>query len=156
MTADHRPNVQRRFAPSRLSKRDVLERGEVFSQFPPRLLTILARRCDVVAMERGTTIATEGHAFESFYVLVAGAVRLTADSGADGTRTSTGDTIGLGSVLTSRRSRVTATALEDTELLRLSSREFWRLATAEPDFLRALTAGLVTMLVDRCPDALAS
>ena len=67
-----------------------------------------------------------------------------------------GDTIGLGAVLTREPSLVAASAMTDSDLLRFGARQFWQLATDSPDLLRALTAGIATMLLDAHPDAFTS
>jgi CRP-like cAMP-binding protein len=145
-----------RAAEDRLSKRALLCHVPIFEALPGRLLTTLARRCDVIAVGAGTVLVTEGARADAFYVLVHGSVAFTqADEDVSASSVS-GTTIALGSVLSNRPPQLTATARHDSELLRFRAREFWQISSASPELLRAVVGALTTLLMAGRTDALST
>src|SRR4051812_45693901 len=133
------------------SKREVLELVPLVADFPDHLLTVMTRRCDVLRANVGALIMHEGEPVDAFFVLAAGAVTLTQENNSVATVSTTGDTVGLASVLTRRPARATALVVQDAELLRFGAAEFWRLAGTMSELLPAVTKGLVTMLTEHSP-----
>jgi CRP-like cAMP-binding protein len=138
------------------SKRELLRQAPVFETFPDRLLTILARRCDTVAVAARTVLIAEGASVPGFYVLARGRVACTERDREVSASSLSGTTIGLGSMLSNRPSSLTVTTQDDSWLLAFREREFWQIAIGSPELLRAVVGALTTLLMAGRTDALST
>ena len=96
----------------------ILKRTEIFRDLPESVLISLAEYLEDVHLEGGEVLFKQGDVSKSIYVVVSGAVRIHAG---DATRTIMvpNDVFGERSALTGEVHSTSATAEEDTELLRL-------------------------------------
>jgi CRP-like cAMP-binding protein len=143
-------------AQEHLSKRELLRQAPVFETFPDRLLTILARRCDTVAVAAGTVVIAEGVPVPGFYVLAGGSLAFTEREEEVSAASLSGTTIGLGSMFSNRPSSLTVTTRDDSWLLAFREREFWQIAVGSPELLRAVVGALTRLLMAGHTDALST
>jgi CRP-like cAMP-binding protein len=128
-----------------------LRRSPLFSKVDDRALARCAGSLRGRRYRRNQTIFHQGDPGDSLYVIASGAVKIVlpdaaGDEGAIIATLGPGDSFGELALLDGEEHSATAVALEATEALVLRRDAFDRLIEEDPDFRRALFAGLASEL----------
>ena len=122
----------------------ILKRTEIFRDVPDDILASLVVYLEEVHMGPGGTVFKAGDVGKAMYVVVNGQVRLH-DGDLDETVLNAYAVFGELSVLTSELRSQTATAVEETDLLRLDQDVFYEVMAGNPD----VSKGIIKVLVER-------
>jgi len=128
----------------------ILKGSEFFRNFPGSELAGIAALTQVVHVQRGEVIFSQGEEGDAFYTVVHGAVHITRDT----TRLATlGPREGFGemAILDKESRSASATAAEDTTLLSLDRDSFDRVIEQNPVVAR----GVYRVLTERLRNTLA-
>jgi CRP-like cAMP-binding protein len=123
--------------------------------FDPRDLAALAPRATLVSFAESEPVFTQGNPATCLYLLVEGAVELSAAPGGGGpavvvqTLTHEGHPIGWSAMVAPHRYRATATAREPTVLLAIGREALDQRARADPRFGMTLMGAVVGIVGDR-------
>ncbi len=123
----------------------ILKRTEIFRDVPDDILASLVVYLEEVHLGPGGTVFKTGDVGKAMYVVVNGQVRL---HGGDLSETvlNAYDIFGELSVLTSELRAQTATAVEETDLLRLDQDVFYEVMAGNPDVSKRIIKVLVERL----------
>ena len=122
----------------------ILKRTEIFREVPDDILASLVVYLEEVHIGPGGTVFKAGDVGKAMYVVVNGQVRLH-DGDLDETVLNAYAVFGELSVLTSELRAQTATAVEETDLLRLDQDVFYEVMAGNPD----VSKGIIKVLVER-------
>ena len=121
---------------------DLLKAIPFFSNLSPEKLRDLARIGVREHAAAETVLFAEGDPGETLYVILKGAVRVTAGSGVELTRFKAGDYFGELALLDGRPRSASVETTEDSELLIVSRRDFLTLLSDSPRTLGDLLVNL--------------
>lgn len=114
----------------------ILAECELFKTLPRDAWEMLASRCEVAAAKEGEAILAEGKRADYLYVVAEGRVdyikRVDEKRGLVLFRWQRGDVLGLDSVMDGKEHYVSAIATAPAKFLRISAKDFWAVAAAEP------------------------
>ena len=115
--------------------REVALLGNVpfLAALPPYELERLAQGAEWVAVSAGTDVVTQGDDADSYYLVASGELSVTIDGVRRAQHLVAGDGFGEIALLNRVARTATVTALEDCELLVVSSGDFLGAVTATPD-----------------------
>ena len=122
----------------------ILTRTPIFCDVADEILASLVQYLEEVHVDSGEVIFEQGDVGKSMYVVASGRVRLH-NGDVDAVVLNAYDVFGELSVLTSEVRALTATAAENTALLRLDQDVFYELMAGNP----AVSRGIITVLVER-------
>lgn len=122
----------------------LLKSAPVFERVTGEDLAPLARVAEVEVYSPGTAIVTEGDAGDALFVLVRGRVAVTRN-GRPLSTLGPGDSLGEMSVLDRVARSATATAEEETEVLRIGSEEFYEILHEQVE----IAEGVIRVLCGR-------
>jgi HEAT repeat protein/ATP/ADP translocase len=125
-----------------------LKSAPVFARLVGEDLAPLARMAEVVSFAKGQRIFTEGEMGDALYVIVRGSVAILRGRTHLATL-SVGDALGEMAVLDEVPRSATAEALEETEMLRIGSEEFYEMLHEQVE----IAEGVIRMLSDRLREA---
>ena len=111
----------------------LLARVPFLAALPPYELERLAQSADWVTVPAGTDVVTQGDEADSYYLVASGELAVTIDGVVGAQRMVAGDGFGEIALLNRVARTATVTALEDCELLVVSSGDFLGAVTATPD-----------------------
>ncbi|HSO03352.1 MAG TPA: cyclic nucleotide-binding domain-containing protein [Candidatus Limnocylindrales bacterium] len=111
----------------------LLARVPFLAALPPYELERLAQSADWVTVPAGTDVVTQGDEADSYYLVASGALSVTIDGALRTQPLAAGDGFGEIALLNRVTRTATVTALEDCELLVVSSADFLGAVTATPD-----------------------
>ena len=123
----------------------ILKRTEIFREVPDDILASLVVYLEEVHLGPGGTVFKAGDVGKAMYIVVNGQVRLN-DGGLSETVLNACDVFGELSVLTSELRAQTATAVEETDLLRLDQDVFYEVMAGNPDVSKRIIKVLVERL----------
>ena len=122
----------------------VLKRTELFGDLPSRLLAGFAPHLEEIFVGEGETIFRKGEIGKALFVVIDGAIRI--HEGEEVSRILGPDeAFGEITVLTSEVRRATATAIEESRLLRLDQDVLYEVMAGRP----AVSKGIIKALVAR-------
>jgi len=121
-----------------------LKSAPVFERVSGEDLAPLARVAEVEVFTAGQVLAQEGEPGDAIYVIVRGRVRISHD-GHELATNGPGDTVGEMSVLDEAPRSATATAIEETEVLRIGNEEFYEILHEQVE----IAEGVIRVLADR-------
>ncbi|THF81747.1 Npt1/Npt2 family nucleotide transporter [Cohnella fermenti] len=110
----------------RMERIAALRRAELFGGLPDRELSAIAERLSETTVPAGTTIAREGEAGDSFYLIVEGKIAVGREGRKEG-ELGPGEGFGQTSLLTGRPRTADFRAEEPSRLLRLGSSDIYLL-----------------------------
>jgi hypothetical protein len=111
----------------------LLSRVPFLAALPPYELERLAQGAEWVAVSAGTQVVTQGDDADSYYLVASGELSVTIDGAVRAQPLVAGDGFGEIALLNRVARTATVTALEDCELLVVSSGDFLGAVTATPD-----------------------
>ena len=111
----------------------LLSRVPFLAALPPYELERLAQGAEWVAVVAGTPVVTQGDDADSYYLVASGELSVTIDGAVRAQPLVAGDGFGEIALLNRVARTATVTALEDCELLVVSSGDFLGAVTATPD-----------------------
>jgi len=123
----------------------LLKSAPVFERVIGEDLAPLARVAEVELYSPGTVIMKEGDSGDALYIVVRGRVEVSR-RGQRLTELGPGDSLGEMSVLDRASRSATATALEETELLRIGSDEFYEILHEQVEIAEGVIRVLCTRL----------
>ena len=122
----------------------LLKSAPVFERVPGEDLAPLARVAEVEVYAPDQVITREGERGDALYIIVRGRVRIS-HTGGELAVLGPGETVGEMSVLDDAPRSATSTALEETEVLRIGSEEFYEILHEEVE----IAEGVIRVLCDR-------
>jgi trk/ktr system potassium uptake protein len=111
----------------------LLARVPFLAALPPYELERLAQGADWVQVPVGTRVVTQGEDADSYYLVASGELSVTIDGVLRDQNMVAGDGFGEIALLNRVARTATVTALEDCELLVISSGDFLGAVTSDPD-----------------------
>src|SRR3954453_7343826 len=126
-------------------RKQLLSNVALFSACTDRELDRLARRAEIVDFRAGDVLMTEGEAGHEFYVIIEGEVGVTSGNESLA-KLGPGAYVGEQALLDPGPRTATVTALRDTQVVLLSSREFYAAVDDVPGLARKLLAGMARRL----------
>lgn len=118
-----------------------LQKVELFSDLETSMLALLASIASQVEVKRGEVLVEQNHLLSTLYVVLDGSIEMTR-SGRTMFRVGADETIGNWALFDEQPSVVTATALEDTSLLRIDREDFFDLLTDHSEATREMFQAL--------------
>ena len=122
----------------------------LLKELDPAMLEEMTREVEWFSLPGGTTLYSAGEPADGLYVVVNGGLGLYAPTPAGGARLcgsiSPGETVGEMEVLSGKSRGATAVTLRDTEVARISTSTFEKLATANSRVLRQVARIVVERL----------
>jgi hypothetical protein len=111
----------------------LLARVSFLGALPPYELERLAQGVEWATVPAGTAVVTQGDDADSYYLVASGELSVTIDGVLRDTHMVAGDGFGEIALLNRSARTATVTALEDCELLVVSSSDFLGAVTSNPD-----------------------
>ncbi|MEX2300024.1 MAG: cyclic nucleotide-binding domain-containing protein [Bryobacterales bacterium] len=118
-----------------------LQKVELFSELATSMLALLASIASQVEVKRGEVLVEQNHALSTLYVVLNGSIEMSR-SGRTMFRVGADETIGNWALFDEQPSVVTATALEDTSLLRIDREDFFDLLADHSEATREMFQAL--------------
>jgi CRP-like cAMP-binding protein len=118
-----------------------LQKVELFSDLETSMLALLASIASQVEVKRGEVLVEQNHPLSTLFVALSGAIEMSRGGrtmfhvGAD-------ETIGNWALFDEQPSVVTATALDDTSLLRIDREDFYDLLADHSEMTREMFQAL--------------
>lgn len=128
--------------------REQLANVPLFSGLSDRELRSLAKRAEQVSVAKGTTLVTEGRIGVEFFVILAGAAKVTR-RGRTLRKLRTGDSFGELALIAGTPRRATVTTTEPSEVMVLVRRDFFALLDEFPGVTRKLLISLAAWVAER-------
>lgn len=135
---------------STLEKTILLKHVDLFQNIPARDISHLAQIAREVELKSGETLFSEGDPGEDMYVIAYGKIRIYTAEGVDIIVLEKGQVLGEMAILDREPRSASATALEDTMLLRITRIEFFELMASRIEIME----GIIQMLTLRLRGAL--
>jgi CRP-like cAMP-binding protein len=126
-------------------RQQLLGQVPLFSACSQKELDRLARQAEIVEFRAGETLMTEGEPGHEFFVIVDGEVGVTTGS-TTVAKLGPGAYVGELALLAPGPRTATVTALHDTSVVLLGSREFYAAVEESPVLARKLLAGMANRL----------
>lgn len=118
-----------------------LQKVELFSDLETSMLALLASIASQVEVKRGEVLVEQNHPLSTLYVVLNGSIEMTR-GGRTMFRVGADETIGNWALFDEQPSVVTATALEDTSLLRIDREDFFDLLADHSEATREMFQAL--------------
>lgn len=118
-----------------------LQKVELFSDLETSMLALLASIASQVEVKRGEVLVEQNHPLSTLYVVLDGSIEMTR-GGRTMFRVGADETIGNWALFDEQPSVVTATALEDTSLLRIDREDFFDLLADHSEATREMFQAL--------------
>jgi CRP-like cAMP-binding protein len=118
-----------------------LQKVELFSELETSMLALLASIASQVEVKRGDVLVEQNHPLSTLYVVLNGSIEMSR-SGRTMFRVGADETIGNWALFDEQPSVVTATALEDTSLLRIDREDFFDLLADHSEATREMFQAL--------------
>lgn len=128
--------------------REQLANVPLFSGLSDRELRSLAKRAEQVPVAKGTALVTEGRIGVEFFVILAGAAKVTR-RGRTLRKLGTGDSFGELALIAGTPRRATVTTTEASEVMVLVRRDFLALLDEFPGVTRKLLISLAAWVAER-------
>jgi CRP/FNR family transcriptional regulator, cyclic AMP receptor protein len=128
--------------------REQLANVPLFAGLSDRELRSLAKRAEQVSVAKGTTLVTEGRIGVEFFVILAGAAKVTR-RGRTLRKLRTGDSFGELALIAGTPRRATVTTTEPSEVMVLVRRDFLALLDEFPGVTRKLLISLAAWVAER-------
>ena len=125
-----------------------LKSAPVFERVSGEDLAPLARVAEVEIYSTGEPITREGETGDALYIIIRGRVTISVEGRLIATL-GTGEAVGEMAVLDSSPRSATATAVEETEVLRIGSEEFYEVLHEQVE----IAEGIIRLLSARLRDA---
>ena len=118
-----------------------LQKVELFSDLETSMLALLASIASQVEARRGEVLVEQNRPLSTLYVVLSGAIEMSR-SGRTMFHVGADETIGNWALFDEQPSVVTATALEDTSLLRIDREDFYDLLADHSEMTREMFQAL--------------
>lgn len=118
-----------------------LQKVELFSDLETSMLALLASIASQVEVEKGTVLVEQNRPLNMLYVVLDGTIEMSR-GGRTMFHVGAGETIGNWALFDEQPSVVTATALDDSSLLRIDREDFYDLLADHSDVTREMFQAL--------------